>query len=150
MNILVFLAQEGPRAKKHTSSWIHPLCTVILHYMIITASVFCVHDLAISEEKKNHIQDQISSEKEIIREQISTFSFIYFLCVIIYRVIINRNKPIVQKGVFYEATWLCNNTMFISALGLWTKRDIIVLGQVVAVSIDQVLWYVDLSVWILR
>jgi hypothetical protein len=35
------------------------------------------------------------------------------------------------------------------AYGLYTNRKIIVMGHVIAVSIDQVLWYVDLLGWTL-
>ena len=150
MNFIHFLAEKGPRAKKHTSSYLHPICTVILHYIIITVSIFYVHDLVISDEKNNYIRDSIPLEKIAIRAQISRFSFIYFLFLVTYRLTLSRKNPLVQKGVLYEVTWLCNSTMFLGALGLWTNRDIIVLGQVVAVSIDQVLWYVDLSVWVCR
>jgi len=55
-----------------------------------------------------------------------------------------------QKAALYEATWLCNTTLFMAFLGFRTERILIVMAHAVAVSIDQVLWYVDLFGWAVR
>jgi hypothetical protein len=144
--LIKFLSQSGPRAHKHSSSWLHPLSTLLVHYLISTALIILVHDHVFGTEKKN----QLSIQEEEKRSQIAQYTFFYFVFLFLYRFIQQKGNDIFQKTVLYEHTWLCNSTLFMGALGLWTDRDILVLAHVVAVSIDQVLWYVDLSGWTLR
>ena len=56
----------------------------------------------------------------------------------------NNNKKLLTYVVFYEFQFLCNVTLIISSLSLWTNRPIVATGFCVAVGIDQLLWYVDL------
>ena len=163
--VIDFLSQGGPRHRKHTSQWLHPISAVLLHYLIITTSIIFVHDNTISSGKQSHIQTKFtpststsssasfpSSDKLQIRDQIIQFTFLYFLFLLSYRIVLHlkEHQKVIVKGVLYECTWLCNSTLFMGAIGLWTRRDVMVLAHVVAVSIDQVLWYVDLTGWIVR
>ena len=45
---------------------------------------------------------------------------------------------------FYRQTFLCSGTLVLSCVGFWTGRPIIASAHIVAVGIDQLLWYVDL------
>ena len=45
---------------------------------------------------------------------------------------------------FYRQTFLCSGTLVLSCVGFWTERPIIASAHIVAVGIDQLLWYVDL------
>ena len=56
---------------------------------------------------------------------------------------VGNNKKLLYV-VFYEFQFLCNVTLIISSLSLWTNRPIVATGFCVAVGIDQLLWYVDL------
>eukprot|EP00554_Chaetoceros_debilis_P012213 CAMPEP_0194122470 /NCGR_PEP_ID=MMETSP0150-20130528/50837_1 /TAXON_ID=122233 /ORGANISM="Chaetoceros debilis, Strain MM31A-1" /LENGTH=177 /DNA_ID=CAMNT_0038815359 /DNA_START=396 /DNA_END=925 /DNA_ORIENTATION=- len=39
-------------------------------------------------------------------------------------------------------------TLFMGGIGLWYGKELIIMAHLVAVSIDQVLWYVDLFGWL--
>ena len=56
----------------------------------------------------------------------------------------NNNKKLLTYVVFYEFQFLCNVTLIISSLSLYTNRPIVATGFCVSVGIDQLLWYVDL------
>lgn len=155
--IIEFLSQSGPRAHKHSQSWVHPITTFILHYFTITISTIYVHDFlitkrttttsttttttTINDHNKNNNDEQYS---------IAKFTFLYFCILLIYRILLSKDNKIVQRGILYEGTWLCNSTLYMATVGLCTDRYILVLSYVVTVSIDQVLWYVDLTGWVLR
>mmetsp|Transcript_4667 Transcript_4667/g.6065 ORF Transcript_4667/g.6065 Transcript_4667/m.6065 type:complete len:339 (-) Transcript_4667:37-1053(-) len=151
--IIQFLCQNGDKDPKHSSSWKHPLSTFLIHYIITTTLIIYIHDYfllppyyldqSIKTVTKN---DKENESKQI---QIANFMFIYFVILLGYRIATNNSNRKVQKTILYENTWLCNTTLFMGALGLWTDRHVVVLSHVVAVSIDQVLWYVDLTGWVL-
>ena len=151
--VIEFLSQSGPRAHKHSSSWLHPITAFFLHYFTITLFTILVHDnyFAVKiKEGEEEAKHTISIQEEHKQLQIARFTFIYFLILICYRFILNKDNKIVQKGALYESTWLCNSTLYMVTLGLYSQRYVLVLSHVVAVSIDQVLWYVDLTGWALR
>jgi hypothetical protein len=54
-----------------------------------------------------------------------------------------------RNCVWYEYCWLCNVSLNLGALALWTNRPTIAAGLCVAVGLDQLLWYVDLAVYAL-
>lgn len=147
--LIKFLSQSGPRAQKHSSSWAHPLSVFIVHYVLITVSIIAVHDYVYGDKMMAN-NGSMSIQEEQKRHKIAKYTFVYFSILLLYRFLQNGGNKVIQKSILYENTWLCNSTLFMGALGLWTRRDILVLGHVVAVSIDQVLWYVDLAGWALR
>jgi branched-subunit amino acid transport protein AzlD len=56
---------------------------------------------------------------------------------------------IMPSGVWYETCWLCNITLVLSSLALYRGRPQIAGAYLVAVGIDQLLWYVDLLGYVL-
>ncbi len=147
--IIEFLSQSGPRDDKHSLSWVHPITTFILHYFVITISTIYVHDFIITKCTITTVNDHNKNNNDE-QYSIAKFTFLYFCILLIYRILLNRKNEIVQKGIIYEGTWLCTSTLYMATVGLCTDRYIMVLSYVVTVSIDQVLWYVDLTGWVLR
>jgi hypothetical protein len=47
--------------------------------------------------------------------------------------------------VTYELLWACNVAMFVAAYGLYSGRPHMVSTAAICVSIDQVMWYIDIS-----
>ena len=142
--LIKFLSQGGPRHPKHSSSWLHPISAFLLHYFTITVLTIIVHDnFVMTSETSSSLQQEQ-------QYRIALFTLMYFCTLILYRVILHSNDKIIEKGIVYEGTWLCNSTLYMATVGLCTQRYILVLSHVVAVSIDQVLWYVDLIGWVFR
>ena len=144
MKIVSFLLQDGPNALKH-KQWTHPLLACCLHYITTSTVIIGIHDWFFS----SFYTYQSSRNHPKTNDSISLFFLLYFIFLLLYRILINFNDPITQKKCIYENMWLCNTTLLMGAYGLYTNRTIIVMGHVIAVSIDQVLWYVDLTGWAL-
>jgi hypothetical protein len=47
-------------------------------------------------------------------------------------------------AALYEYCWLCNVTLWMGALALYTHRPVLATAYCVTVGIDQLLWYVDI------
>ena len=147
-----FIRQGGPIDKKY-QTWKHSISVFILHYIISTILLFQFYDviyLPFIRDKLHfdHIligQNQISDRKK----NVSGFLMIYFLSLCLYRHFLNTTKPIEQKALMYEHTWLCNQTLIISAICLRTDRDLLAMAYLITVSIDQIMWYVDIIGFIL-
>ena len=146
MALIEFLTQGGPRAHKHSLTWVHPISTFIVHYLTITVLTICAHDIITQGSYMGPSSHYLQEDKQT---KIAVFTFIYFCSLISYRLILHRDNKIIQKGIVYEGTWLCNSTLYMATVGLCSDRHILVLSYVVTVSIDQVLWYVDLTGWVL-
>lgn len=144
LRAIQFLSQQGPKAHKHTT-WKHPILVCILHYTITTAMLIPLHDYYIQSFHRQFIRDQQLPDQPRISRQIATFTFLYFVTLLSYRIIQNRQNHIIQKACIYENTWLCNSTLYFGTIGLYTQRPILVTAHLITVSIDQTLWYVDLA-----
>ena len=135
--ILKWLSQD-PHDSKHTESFYHPLIICILHYMIIYMTVFAIHDLCFF--KMHSTIQQTKTSKGLM---------MYVVFLYTTRLYHSSHCSIQQNAVIYEFTWLCNTTLFMSSIALYCHRPLIAISFCVAVSIDQVLWYVDvLGYWI--
>jgi len=145
--IISWLSQEGPNSSKHLS-WYHPLAVFILHYLLNTVIITVLHDSFFIHLYPSG-QENPSSEISEIQFRASIFLGFYLCSLILWRLVVeyNTNGPIYQKSVCYEATWLCNMTLFMGCYGLYTGRVLIAMAHVIAVSVDQLLWYVDLIGW---
>lgn len=87
---------------------------------------------------------QISTHGEVI----SWFLLFYALLILVFRLASKRGA--LRMAVFYEYTWLCNSTLLLGVIGLRTCRPLLATGPAIAVSIDQLLWYIDLIGWTIR
>ena len=59
---------------------------------------------------------------------------------------INKHQAF-QIACLYEYTFLCNTTLFHAYLCITTNRPLLATSHLITVSIDQVLWYIDLLGW---
>ncbi len=122
-------------------------------YIATTSSV---HDTRYLEPFtiSNILQSQCHQPKTLMTQigpqgnVIYWFLLSYVLFILICRLAAKRGA--LRMAVFYEYTWLCNSTLLLGFIGLRTCRPLLVTGPAIAVSIDQVLWYVDLVGWSIR
>lgn len=160
--VLSYLSQDGPKAPKH-STWTHPILCVITHYVIATLLVFFGHDyclpyLVTSMDEytyRTELKDEM--DMKIVKHKqrcIGMFFLGYWFCLILYRFMNFAHDRILQIAVLYEATFLCNMTLYMTGIVLsfyndgGNNKELIIMAHIVTVSIDQVLWYVDLTGWV--
>jgi hypothetical protein len=157
---------------------LHPLFAVLIHYSVIVPSSIAVNDLfflplsgdktypfsgyvvtAIADDHhyftvrnlKSHQCDQPKTFLTQIGphgEAISWFLLLYVVLILVFRLAAKRGT--LRMAVFYEYTWLCNSTLLLGFIGLRTCRPLLATGPAIAVSIDQLLWYIDLIGWTAR
>lgn len=139
-SVVKYLKQAGPKADKHRT-WTHCISACVLHYIISTSIVISLYD-TIYWPYDPHSIDIVHVEQR--QKSISVFLAIYFLSLCVYRLGLNNDNPIEQKAVIYEMTWLCNQTLIMAAICITTGREVLAMAYVITVSIDQILWYVDL------
>ena len=151
MSFLRWLAQSGPNAPKHSEGWAHPIAACLLHYIVVIPTAIYVHDVMVGRSGNG---GALSSSTDTYLPQststvISNFFACYAASLLVWRLIINRSQlgPIHQRGVLY--TWMCNSTLIMVSIGLRTCRPVLATSFCVAVSIDQLLWWVDLAGWTL-
>ena len=135
-----YLSQGGPSHDKH-KSWKHPFLVVLVHYGLVACFLLKGHDY-FHELRDIEYEQTVESRHA---KKIGIFLIFYFLLLLCYRVLLNRSDKIQQIGCVYECTWLCNSSLFFGAIGLLTGRHLLVQAHMITVSIDQVLWYVDLA-----
>ena len=166
LKMIKYLAQAGPTHPKHGGGRtraqlskfpMHPILSFILHYAIVVPIIFLIHDTffgcnAVSFEVTN-------DEEETMKRQmhISRFIFAYTLILFSTRCVSSFNAGrLRQHAVMYELTWLCNSTLLMGSIAFggfdngettnWflKRRPLVATACCIGVSIDQVLWYVDL------
>lgn len=133
---------------------LHPFLAFIVHYSIAISTIYAVHDAFFFDM---HSRDETSNTPTQRQVRISQFLFIYTAILFIARYISSYHAGRLRHhSVLYELTWLCNSTLVMSCIsyGAWgidhwifRRRPLIATSCSVAVSIDQILWYVDLIVW---
>lgn len=153
-NLLVWLTQDAA-CPKHTRSWKHPIAACLIHYALSSLMIVAVHDGILlrffdNEYDKVPTLGTISlcpaASSNIPTKKymwVATISFAYAMLLLCIRLVSNR--PGVRRySILYEFTWLCNAAlMFGGSFGFMTCRPRIATGFAVAVSVDQILWYVD-------
>ena len=140
-----WISQEGPSATKHRG-WLHPLVALLVHYATATIVTFGVHDFLIDNGECMLPGNTTSGilSRELVALGVSS----YVAWFLVWR-LLHCNKDH-RPGILYEYAWLCNVTLVLGSLGLVTNRPIVATAHCVAVGIDQIMWYVDLTGWTLR
>ena len=157
--ILSWLAADNdPLSVKHRGSWIHPIVSCFVHYIISAATIIYVHDFIIlplllssNQSNGNDLDDSrlgCSDSWSSERDWCAKVSLIYVLILLITRLTTN-DKGVHRLSVLYEFTWLCNSALVFGSFALLTCRPLIAAGFAVAVSIDQILWWVDVLYFII-
>ncbi|KAM3142517.1 hypothetical protein pb186bvf_005419 [Paramecium bursaria] len=118
----------------------------LLHPLLSLASTSSIYMLVIHFynqflESQNKMKDFQDSQQ---RRNLYAFGLIiYVLLMIVSRYTQTRNV------VFYEMIWACNMSLMSSAYALITNKPIILAASMIVVSIDQVLWYIDILTYLL-
>lgn len=169
LRIIKYLYQAGPTHPKHGGGGgcgmkpkskfpIHPLLAFIVHYSIVIPSIFFIHDIFFAPSI-----DLIQPNDTILRQTyLARFLLLYTLTLFTTRCASSFNSGrLRQHAVMYELTWLCNSTLLMGSIAFgvfdaaddgtntttswcFRRRPIIATACCIGVSIDQVLWYVDL------
>ena len=118
----------------------------IAHYIVSSMTLIFVHNCYFKEPT---IAFSVDSSYEF---SVAALVLLYWCGITLWRLFICT--PTIDVGmhhqaILYETTWMCNTTLFLPSLVLIvgqgrTKYSTLILGHLMAVSIDQVLWYVDL------
>ena len=169
LRMIKYLVQAGPTHPKHggglscihsTSFPIHPLLSFIVHYSIVIPVIFVVHDvffISSSAAETHRVQHEETIQRQMY---ISRFIFIYTLILFTTRCASSfKAGRLRQHAVMYELTWLCNSTLLIGSITfgafdyddgtsttnwVFRRRPLVATACCIGVSIDQVLWYIDL------
>lgn len=141
---------------------LHPLLAFIVHYSIAISTIYAVHDAFFfniySYDKEPNLEHDDAITTSTQRQtRISQFLLFYTVTLFTSRYLTSFHAGRLRHySVLYELTWLCNSTLVMSCIsyGAWNndlwlfnRRPLIATSCSVAVSIDQILWYVDLIVW---
>lgn len=125
-------AEEG--SKKHVEL-AHPVLTLILGLSLIVGASTVLHDtMAESPRKKPS-----SPYEEALASGLA-----YFLLGYLVLLVIIRFPELGAPRLCYEMLWCCNVALLLASLGLSTNRPRLVAAAAISVSIDQLMWYVDL------
>jgi len=155
------LSTSSSSSSTQTTSYpIHPLLTLFIHYSIAIPCIFIIHDTYFEINTPHHHQIYYNEEEEIIQRSrqiciarfIAIYTFILFTTRCASSFSAGRLR---QHAVLYELTWLCNSTLVIGSITLgafhssdnnwlFRRRPLVATACCIGVSIDQVLWYVDL------
>jgi len=135
--MLGWLANEGSHAPKH-KGWAHPVSTFVVHYTVVIGVLFTVHDWILRSPFATTTTEECVDKE--YRRQTARWVFLYYLIQQVWRL---ATIETFKSACIYEATWLCNISLFVGSLSLWTGRNLIAQALCVAVGIDQLLWYVD-------
>ena len=153
---LRWLSHSGSADRKHSQGWAHPTVACLLHYFVVVPSTMAIHDAMIGRlhggRMNERALDTVCAEDGNPTKRamfISNFFAWYAASLLLWRLVTIRAKlgPMHQRGVLYEYTWLCNSTLVMVSIGLRTCRPTLATSFCVAVSIDQLLWWVDLAGW---
>lgn len=142
--LLGWLIYESPTAAKH-HNFFHPLIYMTIHYTVVIALAFGVHDwMVLIFDEQDFINNNNNSPScRSFQLSIAKFLCCYCIWFLPWRLYFcPASHP--RTSIIYENAWLCNVTLWLSALALLTNRPLICIACCVTVGIDQLLWYVDL------
>lgn len=150
LNILSWLQQEGPIARKHTE-WTHPILVCIIHYALVLILTCAAHDWMEAQYYQN--SDTNETYRRCVLDhandpKIPAFLWLYSLWLLVWRLLYHQPRRL-ANCVWYEFTWLCNVTLIAAAIALQTHRPILAAAYCVTVGIDQLIWYVDVLTYLL-
>jgi hypothetical protein len=171
-----WLSEMGPTHPKHRG-WYHPITVCLLHYAVVFAVTFWTHDVLVRNLTTSTTSSTTSMADSFQQEVVNTTSSIYYSaqedskeepssshvgvvgivcpCLLLYSMwllmwrLAYHHPRHFGNCVLYEYCWLCNMTLNLSAVGLYCQRPVIAGACCVVVGIDQLMWYVDLTVYFL-
>lgn len=140
---------------------LHPSIALIVHYSIAAPSILWVHDRFFAPSSSSSGTDVATTAGGRHQDAVSKFLLWYALALFVTRYLSSARCRVRRHAVPYELTWLCNSTLVVggASLGgldgvppfggrwLFRSRPLVAASFCVAVSVDQMLWYVDLAGW---
>ncbi|CAD8056729.1 unnamed protein product [Paramecium sonneborni] len=115
---------------------LHPLlCFLISSFSYMYGSI------RLENKSLDRIEDFQESQTT---RNIIAIGFIFYVMLIIF-----ARFGQAKFTIFYELMWACNLSLFSSAYAFWKNKPLILAASMILVSIDQVLWYVDLLAFFL-
>ena len=122
----------------------HPKYDTLSHSIFMTAKgtlIFALVGLAI---RHTFIESDPSQSLVPIAPAIGLFLLAYLVIMISSRYLENGCISI------YEFLWACNQSMLLAAIGCLTNDSTLIRIVLVVVSVDQLLWYIDLLGFIVK
>ena len=135
----VWLRQEGPKGWKHANDWKHPIVVALLQYIIVWNVCIFYNDRLVV----------LPTMPEYNNTHIAVWLGFYVIWMFGWRFWLFYSDKVERQGVLYEYSWMCNSTLIMTSLSIMTHRPLVSLAHAMAVSIDQILWYVDLLGYLL-
>ena len=119
--------------------WIYP----------ISSDFFSSFDSAVENITKKHNDEIIIYNLDFFLSIFldkSNLKYALCLALLVYYLFLFLSRFLVEGfNIVYEMYWACNYTMLITCLGLFTNRPFLIHAACISVSIDQLLWYIDVS-----
>ena len=146
--VITWLTQD-PHSRKHTHGWKHPIAACLIHYLLSLSLIIIVHDAFVLPRFEEEIIPRPLGKISLCPTQApynlsALFSIGYTSLLLLIRLVGNPTG-IHRRAVLYVFTWLCNSTLVLGAsFGLIACRPRMATGFLIAVSVDQILWYVDI------
>lgn len=137
---------EGAHCAKESQACFHPLVSLVIHYSIASLVAFGVHNILVDIDESSCAKT--ANDDVYIRQCVPLFVAIYALWLLLWRIGTSNNDH--RWAIIYEYTWLCNVTLVLGAIAVYKNRPVVATAHAVAVGIDQLMWYVDLTGWTLR
>lgn len=143
--LIGWLTNGGPTHPKH-QGWLHPVVACIVHYFVYFLLIPPAHDFIVDY----YYQHDLSAREarpvcavDLHRTQNLTavFLFAYSVVLLVSRL---AKEPPGEWALLYEYGWQCTISLPMGGWALLTNRPLLVVGLVIVVFTDQMLWYVDL------
>jgi len=116
----------------------------ILHYVLSTLFIQIVHD--------KFLFSSLRTTNTNTNDGIATFMLVYFVSTFGLRVYgsLYQQSSSSLSSLLYTSTWLCNTTLLIGGYYcIQTNRFYMSIAYMISCCIDHLLWYIDLSYWLL-
>jgi hypothetical protein len=115
--------------------------SLLIHYGILLPTVLVAHDYIVpqQQEQQQSPPDGYYSSTPCL---LSYFALIYLLLLIVLRLSPSSSTP--RPQTILELAWACNLSLLLTGVSPLLNRPLLATSSILAVSIDHILWYVDL------
>jgi hypothetical protein len=149
-----WLAHGAADHPKH-AGWSHPAAVLFVHYAVVDAVTLLAHDALLERfvppgdracYPREEEEEEDGGDDKPRRTTVAYFLALYAAWLLVWRVWFCTPRT----TVLYEKCWMCNVTLAMGAVALFTGRPVVAAAHCVAVGTDQVLWYVDCAAYAVR
>lgn len=135
---------RGEETDPKHRGWLHPLAVCLIHHLIVIQATLYMHDwLLATFSSATDVCNSPSPEIQGRRRSIVQFVRLYSIWILLWRLYFVPPR----SAILYEYCWLCTMAVNMGWIGLWANRPIVAAAYCVTVGIDQLLWYVDLTIY---